>query len=582
MGCSGEPNVKKEKIENDNRKETTLNRENKDEYNIEEEIDKENKDKSKKEKIKDYLDKLYKSYYEAKTYFCSNDMKEKEVDAIKKCKKILEAKALLKEGEYKKIKMDELPKKVTPEYITGYINEEKKEKIELIISYLNKEKEDAKKNMNNKMEELKSNIKKIKKENIKKFEEAAKIILDKEKNKITQISKDIAVVNKIMENEYIPVPEYVIYDEEFKIEKINEDIPENVIHINVSNLTYTKSNPLITLNLSSEDYNLTKEIKDNINESFEWSLDEKKFKHLFRNKINLILERTYMIKKNKIKGVSEISLRNLKDTNTINESYKIKMESGKSDTSIDILIQIRSSIVNKEYESIYKEVLKIKRIYPQFNINGNNYYKNNEVKDYNQPININQILEEIEMKNDNKKVESKIIEENSNINDDNINVEKSNNNISNYVETTNKEIIKENNNIDNNNSNSSNEKIDKNIFKEEELEDVDYIDNLNSLKVLKDRLIKIEEKISKIDGRTPRELLQKKVKINVKIKTIEGSMGEGELSPKDYSLILDTQLKHDILLCKYLKQENEIEKAKIVYTRIKLLNEEINELKQYL
>ena len=69
-----------------------------------------------KTKLEKYLANLYKSYYAAKTYFCSNDLKEKEVDAIKNCKKIISAQDLLKQGKHKSININELPKEITPEY----------------------------------------------------------------------------------------------------------------------------------------------------------------------------------------------------------------------------------------------------------------------------------------------------------------------------------------------------------------------------------------------------------------------------------------------------------------------------------
>ena len=54
-------------------------------------------------------------------------------------------------------------------------------------------------------------------------------------------------------------------NEEFKIEKKGE-IPENAMQINVSNLTYKKSNPMIGLYLKLENNNeMKKEIKPNKN-----------------------------------------------------------------------------------------------------------------------------------------------------------------------------------------------------------------------------------------------------------------------------------------------------------------------------
>ena len=120
------------------------------------------------------------------------------------------------------------------------------------------------------------------------------------------------------------------------------------------------------------------------------------------------------------------------------------------------------------------------------------------------------------------------------------------------------------------------------MFKPEELEDVDIIDNLNSLKVLEYKLKILEADIAKISGRTPRELMQKKVKMSCKIKIIQQQMGDGEVSPQDYYQLLTTQLTHDQNLFAYLKGENQIEKAKLVAIRIKLLNEEITELKEYI
>jgi len=84
-----------------------------------------------------------------------------------------------------------LPKEITPEYITGYTEEEKNKKINDIIEVLNKIKGELKKNLENKINELKGNTDKIKKENIEKYKEASKIMLDKEKNKINEITKTI-------------------------------------------------------------------------------------------------------------------------------------------------------------------------------------------------------------------------------------------------------------------------------------------------------------------------------------------------------------------------------------------------------
>ncbi len=543
-------------------------------------------------KLEEYLKNLYNDYYSAKTYFCSNDFKEKELDAIQKIKKILAAQELLKKGKQKEININELPKKITPEYITGYTENERKKKFDFIIDTLKKEREEAKTRLNKKLEEIKKNTKNVNKNDIEAFKEQSKKILDVEKNKIEEITKDIDAIMQLSNNKYIPVPDYIMVSEEYQIERVNTEIPDNTLKINVSDLSYTKSNPLIIINLKTDD-NIarTKEIKgktkSDINEKFDWLFSEKEFKSLIKGRIEIILQRTYMIKSNKIKGVSQISLKNLKDSDTAGGICKLTMTSGKKDEYIDVTITLRSPIVNKEYDTAYRDVLKIKKIYPQFNINGDNNTSpspKNQIK-----ISVNRLLNEIENQA-NKKIESNI--------NRNTEIKKENKNIVNNNSNINKNIIKEekkeninninkNENINNiNNINIGNvnngEKIDKKLFKEEELKDVDIIDNLNSLKVLTDRINNLEKVIAKIDGRTPKELLQKKIKMNVKKKNLEQQMNEGEIEPKDYLLLMEHQLNHDVLLCRYLKQENEVEKAKNVYTRIKLLNEEINELKQYI
>ena len=547
-----------------------------------------NKNKD-EETIKNNLDFLYNSYYNAKTYFYSNDLKEKEFDAIQKCKKIFEAKKLLEEGKSNEINMKELPKEITPEYITGYTKEERKKNFEKIINKLNEEKEIAKKSLEKKIEEAKKMAGRLKKENIEKFKIESKKILDVEKGKIDKLNKDITLMNQILEKEYIPVPDYIMSNEEYKIEKINQDIPENVMRINVSNLTYTKSNPMVVLYLKLDENNeKKKEIKpkneNGINETFDWVFDEKGIRNLVRNKINIYLFRTYVIKKDKPKGESELSLRTLKNTDSAEDTCTLKMLSGKKDNFIDVSVKIRSALIEKEYDTEYRETIKIIRIYPEFKINGDNYIpqqniSNNENSNL-KNISVSRILSEIET----KKEEIKVMPKTNKF--DNIYSSISNqSNQNNANQQINKAVNIQTNkmNINKNNNNASGEKIDRSIFKEEELNDVDFfIDNLNSLKVLKERLKHIEGVIAKIDGRTPRELMQKKIKINVKIKQFESQMSEGEFTPNDYLVLMEQQLKHDLILCKFFKQENEINKAKIVYNRINLLNEEINELKQFI
>ena len=321
-----------------------------------------------KDKILILLQSLFKSYYSAKTYFNENELKEKEVDAINCCRKINSAIELLKEGQYKKIKMSEMPQKIDSKYITDYTPEDRKKKINELISLLTKEKEEKRVLMNIRIEQMKKKLKASK--NLENDKLIVKKILDADKAAIDKINKDIEKIRLTLADDYIPVPLYRMISQPSKKEKLNLDIKENTMLIKVKNLTYTKSNPLIMLAIRGDDININKEIKgknpEDINEEFTWVFNEKDFKNLVKYSIEIALGRTYSIKSTKVKGRGELPLRKLKSLSSLDEAVKLKMESGKPDKSIDIEIILRTPFIDKEYEDDFKEVVNIIKIYPKF------------------------------------------------------------------------------------------------------------------------------------------------------------------------------------------------------------------------
>jgi hypothetical protein len=48
-----------------------------------------------------------------------------------------------------------------------------------------------------------------------------------------------------LKNEWIPCPQYSFIDEEEKIEKILEDVPQNAIQIDIESTTYDKTDAYI-------------------------------------------------------------------------------------------------------------------------------------------------------------------------------------------------------------------------------------------------------------------------------------------------------------------------------------------------
>ena len=122
-------------------------------------------------------------------------------------------------------------------------------------------------------------------------------------------------------------------------------------------------------------------------------------------------------------------------------------------------------------------------------------------------------------------------------------------------------------------------KIDKSQFKPEELTDPDCLDCLQTLSVLNFKLKKYEDIRDKIEGRTPKDLMQKIIKIRCKILNLENSLGD-EISPTDYLILLKFNFDRDKKLAEYFKQIGDKDKFMLVQERIPLIENEIGELKK--
>ena len=121
--------------------------------------------------------------------------------------------------------------------------------------------------------------------------------------------------------------------------------------------------------------------------------------------------------------------------------------------------------------------------------------------------------------------------------------------------------------------------IDKSQFKPEELTDPDCLDCLQTLSVLNFKLKKYEDIRDKIEGRTPKDLMQKIIKIRCKILNLENSLGD-EISPTDYLILLKFNFDRDKKLAEYFKQIGDKDKFMLVQERIPLIENEIGELKK--
>ena len=528
---------------------------------------------SNEEKTKLYVDLLLQQYLSAKDYFKENDLKDQQKDCIEKCKQIIIAKKKIQNGNIKEINLNELPKSIKSEYIYGCSADERASKFKEILSELIKQKDE----IDQKKKAYTEKLKKLNKKEFANVKDTAKGVLDSYQSKIKKYNETIESIKEKFKDKWVPAPEFSRIEEEDKVEKVNNDIPEYTMRIHIGKTDYEKDNVYLKVKLKTSDKELVKEIQlkgnKDFNETWEWKFEKNEFKHLYKKKLEIEIERSYWYKfgGSNTKGSTNIDLTSLKENIQLVGDYKIELVSKRTTPSINVVINLRTPFAEKQYETVTKEVFNVTKIYPPFNpkaatIPGAEPGKN-QISQNNANITkeANPKVVKAENKNEEKEVQKQHDEKNKN------EIKNESKKDKEAIPTQKPE-----------NNQAESQKVDKSMFKEEELADVDGIDYLNSLKVLEYKLKLLEAQIAKISGRTPREILQKKIKMSCKIKMMQQQMGDGEVSPQDYYNLLTQQLFHDKALFSYFKQEKDLEKAKLVAIRIKLMNEEMAELKQYL
>lgn len=280
-----------------------------------------------------YIEWLYQSYNKVKEYFSKNNLKEQEEDSNKKLEKIKEIKENYNKGNSNNLK--ELPDEVDPEYIYGTSSEERDDTFINII---------------NSLLELKSLLK---------------------ENEAENINKEILKLREYQSKIWCRPPEINKEKKEFDIKKVNKEIPENTMKINIFKITYTKSNSIVKFLIDLDGKQETKEVKiknyKDVNETFEWKFDEKDWKSLNNKKLNIILERSYSSKDNKVKGKGIIYLNAFNDMASDEQTVILKMENKKKKkTFIGLKIYIRCPFENIEYEKEIKEKVEIKKMYEEY------------------------------------------------------------------------------------------------------------------------------------------------------------------------------------------------------------------------
>ena len=496
-------------------------------------------------------------YRSAIDYFQKNEFSEQQTNAIRSAKQIAIELKKIQEGKWKEVNEFKLPDPIIPEYIYGYSKEERQKKFAAIIKDYKNQKETVSKDLNARIEALK----KLTKAQFKKVEAAAKRDLEALKTKRDKLQKIINLLFEKFQDKWVPAPLYMETEEEKTIEKINSDIPENFVRLIFGKTTYKKNDRLYLI-VTLQEKNLSKTFDQkgagDWSQQFDWKFEKNDFKSFFKMKIHVDIYEKKTILKDRFRGNFDIEPRGLRDHIEYTYNIKLNLEDTKDAHTVEVTFKVRTPCKDPEYTSVTKSFFQVKKIYPAFNIRGGN---NNE----------SAITLDVPTKT---------------ISSDDLKVSSGNKPSAKTPSQAQKVPKSKAQQVNANpkqggggakKGGAPKEIIDKSEFKEEELKDPDCIDCLNTLQVLEFKYNKYEEIRNKIDGRTPRELMQKIVKIKCKLQNLQDALGD-EIGPQDYLLLLRTTFNHDKKLADYFNQQKDTEKSKLVSERLPLLIKETEEL----
>ena len=486
-------------------------------------------------------------YRAALEYFKTNGLSEQQAPCIESAKKICRELKKIQDGNWKAVDEFALPDPITPTYIYGYSNDERKKKFTKIITEIFNQKKEVSENLQKKLEALK----KLPKSKLQKIQNVVKKDLDAMRTRKEKFEKILSLLKLKFQDKWVPAPLFVENQEEIKVEKINNEIPENCVKMIIGKTDYKKDKLTVIVKLveaKGNEVTYESKPKGDLTKEIDWKLEKGDFKSFFRKGVIVELyEKGFLGIKNNLKGVCKIEPRGLKNHLELTEKFPIEMEDKKDNgPKLEVSFKLRTPCHEPEYTTETKTVFNITKIFPPFK--GEN---KNEAA-ITMPVNTPKVTPQ------DLKVNSGAPQKKP-------------------PQTTAPQKIATPQ--QNPQPVKKGPPIDKSKFSEEELKDPDCIDALNTLEVLEFKHSKYEAIRAKIDGRTPRELMQKIIKIKCKINVLNDSLGDS-IGPEDYLTLLKNTYAHDRLLAEYFAQQNDAEKAKLVNERLPLLVKETGELKQ--
>ena len=513
------------------------------------------KEEEEKKRINDVVVDRLNEYRAALAYFQTNQLAEQRIDATNKAKLICIELKKIQDGKWKEVNEFKLPDPVTPEYIYGYKKEERNERFKKIILDYDRQRKEITAQINIKVEAFK----KMGAAKFKKIKDAATKDLNSMKTKKETLDKLINKLKQYFQDTWAPAPLFAEQDQEIKKEKVNKDIPEFTLRIIFGKTTYNKDKSLYLI-VRYPEKSLEKKFEQkkagDWEQQIDWKFDKSDFKAIYRNKFHVEIWEKKLIFKDSLKGQFEMEPKELKSQLEVTKDWPITLDDGKTDKTANVTFKVHSPCKEPVYEIETKTVLQVTKIYMPFNLKGNNTQAAISMNIQSPQINPQDLA--------------------------------SNNNISQSKPTAGGKQPAKTHQAQKpkptaggkpgaGGKKPSGAPIDKSQFKEEELKDPDCLDSLNTLSVLKFKQNKYEEIRNKIDGRTPRELMQRIIKIKCKYQTLEESLGE-EITPQDYLTLLKVTFEHDKKLADYFKQIGDKDKFILVNERLPLIFKETEEL----
>ena len=516
------------------------------------------KEEEEKQRINDVVVDRLNEYRAALAYFQANELAEQRVDATNKAKLICIELKKIQDGKWKEVNEFKLPDPVTPEYIYGYKKEERNERFKKIILDYDKQRKEVVSEMTAKIEAFK----KLPAVKFKKIKDVATKDLNAIKAKKETLDKLINLLKQYFQDTWTPAPLYAEQDKEIKIEKVNKDIPEFTLRIIFGKTTYSKDKSLyLIVRYSDPEKKLEKKFEQkkagNWEQQFDWKFEKGDFKSIYRNKIHVEIWEKKLIFKDALKGQFDMEPKELKGQIEVTKDWPITLDDGKTDKTANVTFKVHAPCKEPLFEIQTKTVLQVTKIYKPFSLKGDNANQSAIKMDIQTPQ----------------------------INPQNL----AGNSSTSQAKPTQggKQPAKPQGQAAKPKQTPGAKPgagpkkpgapIDKSQFNDEELKDPDCIDCLKTLSVLQFKQNKYEEISKKIDGRTPRELMQRIIRIRSKYKALENSLGE-DISPQDYLALLKVTFDHDKKLADYFKQIGDKEKFILVNERLPLIFKETEDL----